>query len=195
MGFVFSCSTPARSRCFQRSQPRSAVHDPRTGKPLKFTYQQEGNDPESHAIHAALPMPVHSDYRKGDKAKLDSLAYLPLGNVRVVDLDTAKAFATVKEGAVVTVKLELPITDDKQSPHIRITGDVKDGSYKVANGELMFERTMRELRNTVLLPAGWDVTRVAQSGTIGTYENRAFVALINLNAENNYRVTIHARKR
>ncbi len=34
------------------------VYDPRTGKPLKFTYQQEGNDPENHAIHAALPMPV-----------------------------------------------------------------------------------------------------------------------------------------
>src|SRR3954454_11370573 len=34
------------------------VYDPRTGKPLKFTYQQEGNDPENHAIHALLPIPV-----------------------------------------------------------------------------------------------------------------------------------------
>src|SRR6476660_1524286 len=34
------------------------VYDPRTGKPLTFTYQQEGNDPENHAIHAALPIPV-----------------------------------------------------------------------------------------------------------------------------------------
>src|SRR5436190_3863425 len=34
------------------------VYDPRTGKPLTFTYQQEGNDPENHAIHATLPMPV-----------------------------------------------------------------------------------------------------------------------------------------
>ena len=31
------------------------VYDPRTGKPLKFTYQQEGDDPENHAIHATLP--------------------------------------------------------------------------------------------------------------------------------------------
>src|ERR1700704_6936892 len=30
------------------------VYDPRTGKPLTFTYQQEGNDPENHAIHARL---------------------------------------------------------------------------------------------------------------------------------------------
>ncbi|HEV3141406.1 MAG TPA: hypothetical protein VGY57_12855, partial [Vicinamibacterales bacterium] len=34
------------------------VFDPRTGKPLKFTYQQEGSDPENHAIHATLPIPV-----------------------------------------------------------------------------------------------------------------------------------------
>src|SRR5215471_17718223 len=34
------------------------VYDPRTGKPLKFTYEQQPNDPESHAIRATLAMPV-----------------------------------------------------------------------------------------------------------------------------------------
>src|SRR4051794_6912539 len=34
------------------------VYDPRTGKPLTFTYQQEGSDPDNHAIHAKLPIPV-----------------------------------------------------------------------------------------------------------------------------------------
>src|SRR5919204_6191119 len=34
------------------------VYDPRTGKPLKFTYEQDQNDPETHAIHAQLPIPV-----------------------------------------------------------------------------------------------------------------------------------------
>src|SRR5438105_8839068 len=33
-----------------------AVFDPRSGKPLKFTYQEEGSD--THAIHAQLPIPV-----------------------------------------------------------------------------------------------------------------------------------------
>ena len=62
------------------------------------------------------------------------------------------------------------------------------------NNELVFERTLHGLRNTVLLPAGWEVSAVSQSGTIGTYQNRAFVALINLNSENEYKVTIRARK-
>src|SRR5215475_1731344 len=34
------------------------VYDPRTGKPLKFTYEQQANDPETHAIRATLAMPV-----------------------------------------------------------------------------------------------------------------------------------------
>jgi hypothetical protein len=293
------------------------VYDPRTGKPLKFTYAQQGNDPENHAIHAQLPIPVpeggigrvliyktykdprtymmhgddivwvrslsgyrlgvllpkgfafissnvaaqlttaadgrlklafanpsgqsnpvtiharkttaafppqpftdmffddiktlydldapdtgrikveqvYSDYRKGDEAKLDALAYLPLEDLKVVDLDTAKAFTPVKEGKATVVKLDVPITDDKQSAHIRITGTIKDGGYKVENGDLVFDRTVHGLRNTILLPAGWDVSAVSQSGTIGAYQGRAFVALINLNSENAYRVTIHARKR
>ena len=289
------------------------VYDPRTGKPLKFTYQDEGSD--THAIHAALPMPVpeggvgrvliyktykdprtytmhgedivwvrslsgyrlgvllpmgfsflssnvaaqvtttadgrlklafanpsgqsnpvtiharrttaafpprndpdrffddvktlydlgapeagaikveqtYSDYRKGNTAKLTSLDYLPLGDLKVVDLDTANALAVVKDGAASAVKLEVPIVDDRQSAHLQITGTLKDAAYKVANGELVFERTLHGLRNTVLLPAGWEVSAVSQSGTLGMYEGRAFVALINLNAENNYRVAIRAR--
>jgi len=292
------------------------VYDPRTGKPLKFTYEQQGNDPESHAIRAALPMPVpeggigrvliyktykdprtysmngqdivwvrslsgyrlgvilpkgfafissdvaaqmtttpdgrlklafanpsgqsnpvtirarkttasfaplpytdmffddiktlydlgapethsirveqtYSDYRKGDKARLDSLEYLPLADLKVIDLDTAKALEPVKDGKSTAIKLDVPIVDDKQSAHLKIAGTLRDAGYQSINGVLIFDRTLHGLRNTVLLPAGWEIEGVSQSGTIGTYQGRTFVALINLNAENNYRVTIQARK-
>jgi hypothetical protein len=295
------------------------VYDPRSGKPLKFTYQQQPNDPETHAIRATLPIPVpdggigrvliyktykdsrtytmhgedivwvrslsgyrlgvvlpkgfafissnvaaqlsttddgrlklafanpsgqsnpvtiharpttatftpskftdmffddvktlydldapdshgikveqtYSDYRKGDKARLDSLSYLTLQDLKVIDLDTAKALTPAKDGTAMAVKLDVPIVDDKQSVHLKITGTLKDAGYKIdgaAKGDLVFDRVVHGLRNTVLLPAGWDVTGVSQSGTIGMYQGRAFVALINLNAENNYRVTIRARK-
>ena len=293
------------------------VYDPRTGKPLKFTYEQQGNDPENHAIHATLPVPVpeggigrvliyktykdprtymmngndivwvrslsgyrlgvilppgfafissnvaaqltttadgrlklafanpsgqsnpvtiharkttatfppskfedmffddvktlydldapetrrvaveqiYSDYRKGDRARLDSLAYLPLQDLKVVDLDTAKPLDVSRDGSASVVKLEVPIVDDRQSAHLKITGTLKDGS-SVSNGELVFQRTLKGLRNTVLLPKGWEVSNVSQSGTIGTDRSsgRVFVSLINLNAENSYAVTIRARK-
>jgi hypothetical protein len=138
---------------------------------------------------------TYSDTRKGTTAAIDALSYLPLRDLVVVDLDTAKALAVQKMGTKAVAKLDVPITNDEQSAHLLVKGSVDDGSYKVVGGELVFERAMRGLRNTVLLPAGWQVSAVSQSGTIGrTPEGRAFVALINLNAENNYKVTIRARK-
>jgi hypothetical protein len=137
----------------------------------------------------------YSDYRKGPRAQLDTLTQLPLQDLKVVDLDTGKPFATAKDGAATFVKLDLPIVDEKQSAHIKITGAFRDPGYKVLGDELLFDRTMHGLRNTVLLPAGWELTALSQSGTIGTYEGRTFVALINLNGENNYRLTLRARKR
>lgn len=138
---------------------------------------------------------TYSDYRKGATATINALDYMALNDLKVIDLDTAKALLPAKAGKTTTVKLDVPITSDKQSAHLKVTGTVKDGSYKVVNGELVFTRTLKGLRNTVVLPAGWEVSGVSQSGTIGkTRDGRVFVALINLNAENNYNVTVRARK-
>jgi hypothetical protein len=148
--------------------------------------------PETGAIHVEQ---TYSDYRKGAKARLDSLAYMKLADLKVIDLDTAKALTPAKDGAGMSVPLDVPIVDDKQSAHLKVTGTITDGSYKVTNGDLSFTRSLHGLRNTIILPEGWEVSAVSQSGTIGQYQGRAFVALINLNAENQYDVTIHARKR
>jgi hypothetical protein len=48
-----------------------------------------------------------------------------------------------------------------------VTGTLKDPADKVVNGDLVFERTLHGLRNTVLLPAGWEAAAVSQSGTLG----------------------------
>jgi hypothetical protein len=147
--------------------------------------------PETHGIHVEQ---TYSDFRKGDKSRLDSLSYLRLHDLKVIDLDTAKAFTPVKEGAAIFVKLDVPIVGEKQSAHLKITGTLEDTGYRLENGHLIFERTLYGLRNTVLLPEGWEVAAVSQSGTIGSYRGRVFVAFVNLNAENTYKVTIRARK-
>ena len=254
------------------------VYDPRTGKPLKFTYQQEGNDPENHAIHAKLPIPVpqggvgrvliyktykdprtymmHGDdivwvrslsgYRLGVllpkgfafissnvAAQLTTtadgrlkLAFAnPSGQSNPVTIHARKTTATFpprsrhrhvlrrredalrprragdadasrssrptatiaratraqldtlgvpaaagseggrsrhrrsrsrrrRKATATFVKLDVPIVDDKQSAHLKITGTLEDAGYNVGNGELVFDRTLHGLRNTVLLPAG-----------------------------------------
>lgn len=137
---------------------------------------------------------TYSDPRKGATATLDVLDYLALSDLKVVDLDTAKTLTPVRNGKTTTVVLGVPITNDKQSAHLRVTGIGKDG-YRLVNGELVFERELHGLRNTVVLPAGWSVSGVSQSGTVGrTREGRMFVAFVNLNAENHYKVTIRARR-
>jgi hypothetical protein len=159
---------------------------------VKTLYDLQG--PESARVQVEQ---IYSDYRRGKMATLDSLAYLSLEDLAVIDLDTAKRFTPTRSGGAMRVALDVPIERDQQSAHIKITGTLagaKSG-YRVENGELVFDRTLHGLRNTVLLPAGWDVSAVSQSGTIGTFEGRQFVALINLNAENVYKVTIRARKR
>jgi len=296
------------------------VYDPRTGSPLKFTYAQAPNDPESHAIRATLPRPVpeggigrvliyktykdprtymmngndivwvrslsgyrlgvilpkgyaftssnvaahvtttadgrlklafanpsgqanpvtihahpaaagftppaakfedvffddikttydlgdpqtgrmaieqiYSDYRKGPQAKLDALSYLPLDDLKVVDLDTATALTVERKRDAAYVKLDVPIVDDRQSAHLKLTGTLKDKGYTIERGALVFDRVVKGLRNTIVLPAGWEVASVSQAATIGTDRNgRAFVSLINLNAENAYRVAIRGAKK
>jgi hypothetical protein len=291
------------------------VYDPRTGKPMPFTYEQDKADPETHAIHAKLPMPVpaggvgrvliyktyqdprtysmhgadivwvrslsgyrlgvllpkgfafmssnvaaqlsttadgrlklafanpsgqsnpvtiharrttatftpstyrdlffddvktlydldapethrirvdqsYSDYRTGDRARLDSLSYLRLRDLKVIDLDTAHALPVSQDG-VPAARLDVPIANDKQSAHLKIIGTIQDPGYTLDHEDLIFDRSLYGLRNTVLLPAGWDVSAVSQSATLGIYDGRQFVALINLNAENTYAVRIRARR-
>ena len=147
--------------------------------------------PDTHSIRVEQ---IYSESRKGDAARLDLLSYLPLQSLQVIDLDTAKPMPASKTGSAMAAKLEEPITNDKQSAHIKITGTLKDESYRVNGGELVFDRALHGLRNTVLLPGGWEICGLSQSGTIGMFQGRAFVALININGENTYRVVIRARK-
>src|SRR5712691_226892 len=172
----------------------SAAFTPRNDPDMFFDDIKTLYDLDAPATGRIKVEQIYSDYRKGDAAKLDSLAYLPLQDLKVIDLDTAKALVPVKNASSTSVNLDVPIANDKQSAHLKITGTLKDPAYKIVNGDLVFERTLHGLRNTVLLPAGWEVSGVSQSGTIGTYQERPFVALINLNAENNYKVTIRARR-
>jgi hypothetical protein len=77
---------------------------------------------------------------------------------------------------------------------LRLVGTLVDPGYTLDKGDLVFSRTLKGLRNTVLLPAGWEVSAVSQSATVGQYNGRAFVALINLNSENQYSVKIRAAR-
>jgi hypothetical protein len=157
---------------------------------IKTTYDLDA--PESGRIAVEQ---IYSDYRKGARARLESLSYLPLQDLKVIDLDTAKELKTAREGKTTWAALDVPIEKEKQSAHLKITGTLRAAGYTLVRDELVFQRTVKGLRNTILLPKGWDVSGVSQSATVGMDRSgRAFVSLINLNAENSYSVTIRAAR-
>jgi hypothetical protein len=148
--------------------------------------------PESQAMRVEQ---IYSDYRKGGELRVELLTYAPLSALRVIDLDTGKPLQTAARGGGTFVTLDVPIVAERQSAHLEVSGTLSDSSYRLVNGTLMFDRTVKGLRNTIVLPEGWEVASVSQAATVGMFQGRVFVALINLNAENEYRVVITARRR
>src|SRR3954453_15657903 len=86
---------------------------------------------------------IYSDYRKGARAQLDTLAQLPLQDLKVIDRDPGKPFSTARDGAATFVKLDVPITDDKQSAHLKITGENRETGYRQLGDELVFDRALQ----------------------------------------------------
>jgi hypothetical protein len=148
-------------------------------------------DPAAGTIAVDL---TYSDARKGSRLRLDALDYLALEGLAAVDLDTA-APLPVRAGMV---QLEVPIENDRQSAHLNLRGTLRKAGYRLDAGTLVFQRRLHGLRNTVLLPAGWVLASSSQAGTVGALTTpagpRTFVAFINLNAENQYEVTIRAHR-
>ena len=172
----------------------TATYKPSTYTDMFFDDVRTLYDLEAPETHRIKVDQIYSDFRRGAEQPVELFTYAPLTEYKVLDLDTAKPLTTSGRGAKTMVKLEVPITSDKQSSHLQVTGVLTDPGYKVVNGVLTFDRPMKGLRNTVLLPAGYEVTSVSQSATMGVYQGRVFVSLINLNSENSYRVAITAQK-
>jgi len=177
------------------AHPTTATFAPSSFEDMFFDDVKTLYDLDAPQTGRIMVEQTYSDYRKGERARLDSLGYLPLENLKVIDLDTARELTPKKQGGATYVGLDEPIVDDKQSAHLKITGTLRASGYTLVRDELVFQRTVKGLRNTIVLPAGWEVSGVSQSATLGTDRSgRAFVALVNLNAENSYRVTIRGTR-
>lgn len=147
-------------------------------------------DPGTHRFHLEQ---VATDGRQGDHAVLDVASDWQMTGLEVIDLDTAKPLTTMTRDGATVAKLDLPIVNERQSARLKVTGTVQDDAYRVEGGELLFKARLRGLRNTVLLPRGFEVSYVSQPTTIGRHEGRAFVAFVNIHAEETMDVEIHAR--
>lgn len=145
--------------------------------------------PETHRFRVEQ---TYSEMRKGERVRLGNAPALDL---KVIDLDTAQPLKLAKAGRETVAKLDVPIVNARQSARLKVSGGVVDPvTYGVTKGTLRFQRTVTGLRNTILLPAGWEVATVSQPCTLGTYQGRAFVALVNIQQEDAVKVSISARQ-
>ncbi|MDQ6611473.1 MAG: hypothetical protein M3Y64_03490, partial [Gemmatimonadota bacterium] len=145
----------------------SAVFAPTAYTDIFFDDVKTLYDLDDPAGHDMKVEQTYSDFRKGDKLSVELMSYAPLTDATVIDLDTAKPLTTSRQGSATVVKLDVPIVNDKQSTHLRVSGTLHDAGYTVVNGQLHFSRNVKGLRNTILLPAGWEISSVSQSGIIG----------------------------
>ena len=148
------------------------------------------SDPTTHRFAVEQTL---SDSTRGSRVRIDLTGRLAIQSLEVIDLDTASRLETVTEAAMTYAKLAVPISNDKQSARLKVVGVVEDEAYRVVDKDLVFNGKLHGLRNTLLLPPGWEVSRISQPGTIGRHDGRAFVAFINIFDGEGIDVEIRAR--
>lgn len=132
-------------------------------------------DPQTHTIKITHE---YVDTRPGSRSHVAFLETTPLGDPIVTNVDTGKRLTTAKEPSSVFAVLETPITGENQSARLRVAGTLVDPAYTIDGGQLAWEHTFREPRNTIVLPAGWDVTAVSMPATVATQQDGRVVIQI-----------------
>jgi hypothetical protein len=111
---------------------------------------------------------VHSFVRKGSMVTqsqifdLDTGEQLKTHNVTGKDTNALGYYPERAPADEVVVQGELPnAIEAGQSVRIRVVETYTDPSYKVENGELIWDRTLGRPRNEVTLPDGWMLTELS----------------------------------
>lgn len=120
------------------------------------------------AVHEIAVRHEFVETRAGARLAPEFFTHHRLTAVAVTDMDTGKPLAAAERAGAWTITLATPVAGDNQSAHIRITGREIDPAYQVAAGHLAWQKTLREPRTTILLPAGWEATAVTTPATITT---------------------------
>ncbi|HEX5069816.1 MAG TPA: hypothetical protein VFV78_06330 [Vicinamibacterales bacterium] len=132
------------------------------------------------AKHEVVLRHEYVETRAGSKSVPPWLARHTLQGLAVTDMDTGKPLMAAPSGSTWSVALASPITNDRQSAHIRIAGREIDAKYRIEGGQLAWQLAMMEPRATVLLPAGWEPTAVSVPATVATgRDGRVAIQLYN----------------
>jgi hypothetical protein len=149
--------------------------------------------PETHTVKITHE---YLELQPGARSRLAILGQVAIDTPRVTDVDTGKPLKVSRENGALVAILDSPIANANQSAHVRVSGVALDPAYRVDNGELAWEHTLREPRSTIVLPSGWDVTAVSSPATVSTQQDgRIAIQLFDGRPDDGAKVAIRATKR
>jgi hypothetical protein len=148
--------------------------------------------PDTHAYTVSVD---YVEEAKGDRSRLPIEPGLQ--DLKVIDLDTGSALATETKDGLTFAVLAIPLVEERQSAHLKASGRTTNPGYRLEHEELVFSANLRGVRNTVLFPAGWEVTALTTPGTVATLKEsgRVFVRVVNGRPEDSVPIALRARKR
>ena len=161
---------PAEAGVREPERPEQSGHDSRAQDDRGRSRRRDDNDmffddvktlydleaPESGRVTVEQ---IYSDYRKGARARLDSLAYLPLQDLKVIDLDTAQGLLDARK----TARRRSSSSTCRSSTTgrartSRSPARSRDPSYKRDRRRARLRSRAERPAQHDLLPAGWEVS-------------------------------------
>jgi hypothetical protein len=150
-------------------------------------------DPESHRVNVTHE---YLETQPGSRSRVAFLDRTTMSSVSVVDVDTGEALKTMQEKGATFAALASAITKPSQSARLRLTGTLTDAAYRLADGQIAWEQTLRTPRSTILLPSGWEVTSVSVPATVSTQaDGRVAIQIFDGRPDEGVKVSMRATKR
>lgn len=151
-------------------------------------------DLQNPATHKIRVVHDYTEHQSGHRSRIQLLSEEPLEELSVLSLDSGTTLKTEKQGMSAYAHLETPLMDG-QTARLRVHGVVTDPGYRTEEQEMVWDRTFSTLRNTVLLPLGWELVSMPTPGVVSTdKDGRVSLHWVNPRTDP-MRVTFRAKRR
>ena len=126
--------------------------------------------------------------------KVAFLDHVPLTAPPSTDVDTGEALKMTQRGAPTFAALATPIGKPSQSARLRVTGTLTEPDVHRRRRPAGLGAALRTPRNTILLPAGWEVSACPCPRTVSTQADGRVVIQI-FDGRPDEGVTVQIRQR
>jgi hypothetical protein len=145
-------------------------------------FSKTSYDLKDPATHEVLVRHEYTETTLGARSTPAFLERHRLVGLTAMDMDTGQRLVPIQMGASAAISMVSPI--GLESVRIGLSGTERDGGYRVADGQLLWEKMLYEPRTTVLLPAGWQLVAASAPAVVTTTrDGRVAIQVVNPRVE------------